>query len=48
MELVVTFDGTSLVHKKSIAEFDNLRPELINKVLFENEIYNYQKNIFNI
>ncbi|MCT4698548.1 Piwi domain-containing protein [Tenacibaculum haliotis] len=42
MELVVTFDGTSLVHKKSIAAFDNLRPELINKVLFENEIYSYQ------
>lgn len=42
MELVVTFDGTTLVHKKSIAEFENLRPELINKVLFENEIYNYQ------
>ncbi len=42
MELVVTYDGTSLVHKKSIAEFDNLRPELINKVLFKNERYNYQ------
>ena len=43
MELVITSNGTSLVHKKSILEFDNLQPDLINKVIYKNEIYDYQE-----
>lgn len=43
MELVITSNGTSLVHKKSILDFDNLQPNLINKVIYKNEIYDYQE-----
>ncbi len=43
MELVLTSNGTSLVHKKSILDFDNLQPDLINNVIYKNEIYDYQE-----
>lgn len=44
MELVITYNGTSLVHKKSILDFDNLPQDLINNVIYQKNIYDYQED----
>jgi hypothetical protein len=43
MELAISFDGTSLVHKKSLAELQDIDPEKISKVIYNGEVYSYQR-----
>jgi hypothetical protein len=44
MELALSYDGMSLVYKKNLAQLDNVPPEKINRVIYNKEIYSYQKN----
>ena len=43
MELAISYNGTSLVYKNSLANLPDLDPEKITKVLYNKEIYNYQR-----
>lgn len=43
MELAVSYDGTSLVHKQSLADLRDIDPEKISKVIYNKEVYSYQR-----